>query len=124
MVLYEKYGDWKHNVHIVCDFPLNPKGLEIHQLPECDKHQGYILYRFTDQQCDWIRFYSERDEAAAQFTLKKEAQRKKEIPHDHEYLVYMDKTRDRVMSTLYKINPEIEYARQGDRWVMEKVNIV
>ena len=119
--------DWKHKVQILRDFPMNPKGLEIHKLPECDKHQGYLVYHFTEQQCDWLRFYTDKEEASAQFLLKKEAQRKKVIPENHEYHVTFGiENREQVMSTLYQTHyehPFVQFAKQGDRWVMEKVNI-
>lgn len=116
------HEDWYHTVKVTRDFPTHTKHMEIHQLPNHDENQGYLLYHFVDQECNWIRFYVDREEAMSQFNWRKEAQLKKVIPLDHAYL-YKEENGKRFMSSLYEINQIIKYAKQGDRWVLEKVEI-
>ena len=115
-------GEWYHKIKITRDFPMVVKHTEIHQLPNNESTSGFILCHFVDQQCNWIRFYSDQDEAQRVFNLKKEDQREKLIPTSQMYLNHNNDTQ--FMSSLYQIYPSICYPKEGDRWIMEKIDII
>ena len=115
-------GEWYHKINISRDFPMTVKKTEIHQLPNTDSTNGYILCHFVDQECNWIRFYSDKEEAQRMFNLKKEEQREKLIPTYQMYLEHNNDTQ--FMSSLYEIYPYVCYAKDGDRWIMENVDII
>jgi hypothetical protein len=116
-----QYGEWYHKINITRDFPTIVKQTEIHQLPKTESTHGYILCHFVDQECHWIRFYSEKEEAQRVFNLKKEEQLKKEIPIHQMYLTHNNDTQ--FMSSLYNVYPSVCYPKEGDRWIMQYVEI-
>jgi len=111
--------DWYHEITLTKEFPTIVKYTEIHELPNVLVKSGYIICHFS-LECDWVRFYENKDDAEALYLEKSVKQILNNKSDIHYYKTIETETRK--TSSRFNIYPH-QYAEEGDRWIMEKVTI-